>query len=94
MFFRGIPKGEFRMGSRGNDASEEPVHRVVIPDDFYLSSVPVTQVQYRAMAEQCRMELASIEGNTGPDPAFSKVSFALSSRGVVGKSGFASDGCD
>jgi formylglycine-generating enzyme required for sulfatase activity len=49
MFFRRIPAGEFRMGSRGNDPSEEPVHRVVIPQDFHLGTFPVTQAQYRAM---------------------------------------------
>lgn len=50
MFFRRIPAGEFRMGSRGNDPSEELVHLVKIPQDFYLGTFPVTQEQYRAIA--------------------------------------------
>jgi formylglycine-generating enzyme required for sulfatase activity len=34
------------MGSRGYDASEEPVHRVVIEEDFWLAETPVTQAQF------------------------------------------------
>ena len=51
MFFRRIPKGEFRMGSRGFDPSEAPVHQVCIPNDFYLSTFVVTQQQWRAVAK-------------------------------------------
>ena len=53
MFFRRIEKGEFEMGSRGYRAEEEPVHRVVITNDFYLGTFPVTQAQYRVAAECC-----------------------------------------
>jgi formylglycine-generating enzyme required for sulfatase activity len=52
MFFRRIPAGSFHMGSRGHDATEEPRHLVVIPEDFYLGSFVVTQEQYRAIAER------------------------------------------
>ncbi len=55
MFFRKIPasaKAGFRMGSRGNDGDEEPVHRVRIPHDFYLGTFVVTQAQYAAVAAE------------------------------------------
>ena len=39
----------FRMGSRGNDFDEEPTHRVVIADDFYLGTFVVTQDQWAAV---------------------------------------------
>lgn len=57
------------LGERGGNADEEPVHRVVIPDPFYLGTWPVTQKQYRLMAEQCQDELAAIEGSRGPNPS-------------------------
>ncbi len=37
----------------GYCAEEEPVHRVVITNDFYLGTFPVTQAQYRVVAECC-----------------------------------------
>jgi len=46
MAFRLIPAGSFRMGSRGNHFSEEPVHRVVIPEPFWMAETPVTQAQF------------------------------------------------
>jgi formylglycine-generating enzyme required for sulfatase activity len=52
LFFRRIPAGRFRMGARGYDAREEPVHEVTIADDFYLGTFPVTQEQYRAVARR------------------------------------------
>lgn len=53
MVFHAIPPGEFRMGSRGCDADEEPRHRVRIaaPQDradvppFWMAKTPVTQAQ-------------------------------------------------
>ena len=51
LFFRQIPAGSFRMGSRGYDPDEEPRHEVVITHDFFLGTFPVTQEQYRAVAE-------------------------------------------
>lgn len=53
MFFRRIPAGSFRMGSRGFYPDEEPIHRVVIAREFYLGTFVVTQEQYRAVAERC-----------------------------------------
>lgn len=38
MLFRRIPAGSFWMGSRGDSAHEEPRHRVVLPQDFYLGN--------------------------------------------------------
>ena len=43
MFFRRIPAGEFRMGSRGFYGDEEPAHRVLLTHDFYLGTFAVTQ---------------------------------------------------
>ena len=53
MFFQRIEAGGFFMGSRGNRAAEEPIHRVEITRDFLLGTFPVTQQQYRAVAELC-----------------------------------------
>jgi formylglycine-generating enzyme required for sulfatase activity len=53
MLFRRIPASSpegFRMGSRGNERYEEPIHRVVIRQDFYLGKFVVTQEQYAAVA--------------------------------------------
>jgi formylglycine-generating enzyme required for sulfatase activity len=36
----------FVMGSRGIDGIEEPRHRVIIPQPFFLGTVPVTQQQF------------------------------------------------
>jgi formylglycine-generating enzyme required for sulfatase activity len=46
MAFRLIPAGSFRMGSRGYYADEEPIHTVIIPQDFWLAETPVTQTQF------------------------------------------------
>ena len=49
-FFRFIPKTGpegFRMGRRGGQTDEEPVHNVVIGHDFYMADIPVTQQQFR-----------------------------------------------
>ena len=70
--FRLIREGEFRMGSCGGGPVEEPVHRVIMPQPFYMGIYPVTQVQYRAMAAECLAELRAIEGNAGIDPSHMK----------------------
>jgi len=46
MTFCWIPPGEFRMGSRNGDSDEQPVHRVVFEDGFWLGQTPITQRQY------------------------------------------------
>ena len=53
MFLRRIPAGRFRMGARGEYHVEEPVHRVLIPREFFLGTFVVTQEQYQAVATQC-----------------------------------------
>ena len=46
MAFRLLPAGEFLMGSRGYEAAEEPVHRVIIAEPFWMAETPVTQAQF------------------------------------------------
>ena len=43
------------MGARGVDGTEEPVHGVVIQQDFFLGTFVVTQQQYRAVASRCHL---------------------------------------
>jgi formylglycine-generating enzyme required for sulfatase activity len=62
MFFRRIPAGDFLMGSRGYALEEEPIHRVIIPHDFYLGTFVVTQEQYRAVASRCQ----ALKGSANP----------------------------
>jgi len=52
MFFRHIAatgSEGFRMGSRDGNPEEEPIHRVVIEEDFYLGTFVVTQEQWAAV---------------------------------------------
>ena len=49
--FRRITAGTFRRGARGKFSDEEPIHRVVIAEDFYLGEFPVTQAQFAAWTE-------------------------------------------
>jgi formylglycine-generating enzyme required for sulfatase activity len=46
MAFRRIPAGRFRMGQRGEYASEEPVHGVEIPYAFWMGETLVTHEQF------------------------------------------------
>lgn len=62
--FLPIPAGRFRMGQRGGEANEEPVTEVEVPE-FWMGETPVTQEQYRVMAEACLAELGSIAGKKG-----------------------------
>ena len=56
------PEGGFRMGARGFDNDEEPVHTVLIPHEYYMGKYPVTQEQYRAVAS----EVAALSGRLDP----------------------------
>ena len=49
------PEG-FLMGSRGYSANEEPMHRVVIPEDFWMAETPVTQAQFAVWTQQARID--------------------------------------
>ena len=51
-----LPKGEFNMGARGYVHVEEPVHRVVIEEDFYLCTTPITQRQARVLMQGAGIE--------------------------------------
>ena len=75
MFFRRIPAGTFRMGSRGHYEDEEPIHTVAIAQDFYLASFAFTQAQYSAMARACAKQLEEIEGHGGPERSHFKGGF-------------------
>ena len=68
MTFRNIPAGCFRMGQQGIDGDEEPVTEVAVPE-FWMGETPVTQEQYRVLAEACLGELGAIEGNRGSEPS-------------------------
>ena len=46
MTFCWIPPGDFRMGSRSGYPDEQPVHRVVFEEGFWLGRTPMTQRQY------------------------------------------------
>jgi len=52
IFFRYIAAGRLQMGTRGEFAREEPAHEVQITQPFYISIFPVTQAQWRAVAER------------------------------------------
>lgn len=47
-----VPSDSFLMGSRGNYADEEPMHRVHISRPFYLGIFPVTQEQFKVWTEK------------------------------------------
>jgi formylglycine-generating enzyme required for sulfatase activity len=53
MRFCRIPAGSFRMGARGAETSqkstEEPVHQVEVPYDFWMATYVVTQREYAAV---------------------------------------------
>ena len=46
MTFCWVPPGEFRMGSRNGHSDEQPLHKVVLRDGFWLGQTPVTQRQF------------------------------------------------
>jgi formylglycine-generating enzyme required for sulfatase activity len=46
----------FLMGSRGISGWEEPRHRVVIPQPFYLGTFPVTQEEFACFREEHRSQ--------------------------------------
>lgn len=61
MYFRRIPGTAeagltegFLMGSRGYAANEEPQHSVIIPQQFYLGTFPVTQEQFGVWTKATR----------------------------------------
>ena len=71
LLLRRIEAGTFRMGSRGVDPDEEPVHRVRIAQPYYVGTFPVTQAQYRAVtacAPELRLdpEPSHFKGDTRP----------------------------
>jgi len=44
------------MGSRGYSAIEEPIHRVVIEEDFWMGEVPVTQAQFAVWTRAAKIK--------------------------------------
>ena len=52
------------MGSRGYAASEEPIHRVVIAEDFWMGETPVTQGQFALWTRELGIDHKNhFEGN-------------------------------
>lgn len=51
-----IEPGSFRMGSRGYDHDEEPMHRVEITRPYYIGIFPVTQAQFSVWTTKCCIE--------------------------------------
>jgi formylglycine-generating enzyme required for sulfatase activity len=65
MRFRRIPAGSFLMGSRGEGSDEEPRHRVVIGQEFWLGKFVVTQAEYRAVVRG----LKALKRHLDPEPS-------------------------
>jgi formylglycine-generating enzyme required for sulfatase activity len=66
-----IPPGEFQMGSPTDElehrAAEEPQHLVKIDNPFFMGQYPITQAQWRLVAQ-----LPKIEQELDPDPSHFK----------------------
>ena len=71
MAFRRIPACPqgFLMGSRGYSANEEPMHRVVIPENFWLAETPVTQAQFAVWTRSAAMKHMNYYPNKLDHPA-------------------------
>ena len=69
MSFCKIPKGEFRMGSRGYYGDEEPAHVVRIAEDFWLGEYPVTQEQFGVWTKARRISHKNHFPNHPQNPA-------------------------
>jgi formylglycine-generating enzyme required for sulfatase activity len=61
------PEG-FLMGSRGYDANEEPIHRVVIPEPFWMAETPVTQAQFAVWTQQAGIKHRNYHRDSGDLP--------------------------
>jgi len=65
------PEGGFLMGSRGWSPDEEPRHRVVLGQEYWMGTFAVTQEQWRAVARECaalreRQEPSQFKGDLRP----------------------------
>ncbi len=71
MAFRRIPACPegFLMGSRGYAVNEEPMHRVVIPEDFWMAETPVTQAQFAVWTQQAKIYHKNHHDGPGDLPA-------------------------
>ena len=67
--------GGFRMGARGRDPDEEPIHHVVIKEGFYLGTLVVTNEQWAVVWPEIDLERWYPAGAdwTRPSPARSFV---------------------
>jgi formylglycine-generating enzyme required for sulfatase activity len=71
MAFRCIlacPEG-FLMGSRGYNPNEEPIHRVLIPEPFWMAETPVTQAQFGVWTQRVGIEHKNFHNGSGDLPA-------------------------
>ena len=71
MAFRQIPACPegFLMGSRGYNVNEEPIHRVVIPELFWMAETPVTQAQFAVWTQQADINHQNDKRGSGDLPA-------------------------
>jgi len=80
--FRHVPGGRFRMGHRGAEENQELVTEVEV-GEFWMGETPVTQEQYRVMAEACLAEFSDIDGYLCSDPSDFKAGENPAQRPVV-----------
>ena len=57
-----IPAGSFQMGSNNGYDNEKPVHKVTIPQPFWIGKTELTFAQYDAYAEAARQQKPGDEG--------------------------------
>ena len=72
-----IPAGYFWMGSSGwgEDYDEAPVHKVVITDDFRMSSTEITNLQYEQFCPEHSALRGKLGFSTGDNDAVVNVSY-------------------
>jgi eukaryotic-like serine/threonine-protein kinase len=65
------PEG-FWMGSRDGEPNEQPVHRVIIPNGFWLGQTPVTEEQYGVWEARFDIYLDSLDVGEEAEPKASE----------------------
>ena len=62
-----VPQGTFRMGQGGKRGPEEPVHRVVLSEDYWLGKYPVTKEQFGLFKENHKKDFDGNPRNPAED---------------------------